>query len=46
MLLKQLLKAYGYEIIIIQLEALKGMQAIGLARDEQPDLILMDLRLP
>jgi DNA-binding NarL/FixJ family response regulator len=44
MLLKQLLKAY--EIIIIQLEALKGMQAIGLARDEQPDLILMDLRLP
>lgn len=41
-LLKQLLKAHGYET----LETPDGLQAIGLARDEQPDLILMDIRLP
>jgi two-component system cell cycle response regulator DivK len=41
-LLKQLLKAHGYEI----LETREGLQAIDLARDEQPDLILMDIRLP
>jgi two-component system, cell cycle response regulator DivK len=41
-LLKQLLKAHGYEI----LETPEGLQALDLARDEQPDLILMDIRLP
>jgi two-component system cell cycle response regulator DivK len=41
-LLKQLLSAHGYEV----LETPKGLQAIDLAREEQPDLILMDIRLP
>jgi len=40
-LLKQLLKAHGYEI----LGTPEGLQALDLARDEQPDLILMDIRL-
>ena len=41
-LLKQLLTAHGYEIV----ESPEGWQAIHLARAEQPDLILMDIRLP
>ncbi len=41
-LMKQLLRANGYEI----LETPAGLQAIEIARDEQPDLILMDVRLP
>jgi two-component system, cell cycle response regulator DivK len=41
-LLKQLLKAHGYEV----LETPEGLQALDLARAEQPDLILMDIRLP
>ena len=41
-LMKQLLRADGYEI----LETPAGLQAIEIARDEQPDLILMDVRLP
>jgi two-component system, cell cycle response regulator DivK len=41
-LMKQLLGADGYEI----LETPAGLQAIEIARDEQPDLILMDVRLP
>ena len=41
-LLKQLLKAHGFEI----LDTAEGLQAIDLARDEQPSLILMDIRLP
>jgi two-component system, cell cycle response regulator DivK len=41
-LLSQLLKAHGYDI----LQTLKGWEAIDLARDKQPDLILMDIRLP
>ena len=41
-LLKQLLTAHGYEIV----ESPEGWQAIHLAREEQPDLILMDIRLP
>ena len=41
-LLKQLLSAHGYEV----LETPNGLQAIDIARDEQPDLILMDIRLP
>ena len=40
-LLKQLLTAHGYEV----LESPEGLQALDLARDEQPDLILMDIRL-
>ena len=40
-LLNQLLKAHGYEI----LETPEGSEAINLAREEQPDLILMDIRL-
>src|SRR6266446_6339325 len=41
-LLRQLLEVHGYEI----LETPGGLEAIDLARDEQPDLILMDIRLP
>jgi two-component system cell cycle response regulator DivK len=41
-LLKQLLTAYGYEV----LETPEGLQTLELARDEQPDLILMDIRSP
>src|SRR5215813_11859955 len=41
-LLKQLLKAHGYEV----LGTPEGLQAFDLAREEQPDLILMDIRLP
>jgi two-component system, cell cycle response regulator DivK len=41
-LLKQLLTAYGYEVW----ESPEGLQALDLARDEQPDLILIDIRLP
>src|SRR6202048_355897 len=41
-LLKQLLEVHGYEI----LETPEGLQAIDIARDEQPDLILVDIRLP
>ena len=40
-LLKQLLGVHGYEI----LETPQGLEAIDIARDEQPDLILMDIRL-
>src|ERR1700730_6624764 len=41
-LLNQLLKAHGYEI----LQTPEGREAIDLARNKQPDLILMDIRLP
>jgi two-component system, cell cycle response regulator DivK len=41
-LLKQLLEVHGYEI----LETPGGLEAIDIARNEQPDLILMDIRLP
>ena len=41
-LLKQLLKAHGYEVLGTR----EGLQALDLARAEQPDLILMDIRLP
>jgi two-component system cell cycle response regulator DivK len=40
--LKQLLEVHGYEI----LETPEGLEAINIARDEQPDLILMDIGLP
>ena len=42
MLLSQLLKAQGYEI----LQTSEGRGAIDFARDNQPDLILMDIGLP
>ena len=42
MLLHQLLKAHGYEI----LQTPEGWEAIDLARNQQPDLILVDIRLP
>jgi two-component system, cell cycle response regulator DivK len=42
MLLSQLLKAHGYDI----LQTPEGWEAIDLVRDKQPDLILMDIRLP
>jgi two-component system cell cycle response regulator DivK len=41
-LLRQLLQVHGYEI----LGTPGGLEAIDIARDEQPDLILMDIRLP
>jgi two-component system cell cycle response regulator DivK len=41
-LLHQLLKAHGYEI----LQTSEGRAAIDLARDQQPDMILMDIGLP
>ena len=41
-LLRQLLEVHGYEI----LETPEGLGAIDIARNEQPDLILMDIRLP
>jgi two-component system cell cycle response regulator DivK len=41
-LLNDVLKVHGYEI----LKTTKGLEAINLARDYRPDLILMDIRLP
>ena len=41
-LLHDLLNVHGYEI----LQASDGLEAISLARDGEPDLILMDIRLP
>ena len=41
-LLSDFLKAHGYRI----LKTSEGSEAIKLARNEQPDLILMDIRLP
>jgi len=41
-LFHDLLNVHGYEI----LQASDGLEAINLARDGQPDLILMDIRLP
>ena len=41
-LFRDLLGAHGYETI----ETKEGMEAIGLTRREQPDLILMDIQLP
>src|SRR5215472_15934655 len=41
-LLSDFLNAHGFRI----LKTSEGWEAINLARDEQPDLILMDIRLP
>jgi DNA-binding response OmpR family regulator len=40
--LRQLLTAQGYEI----LQSSKGWDGIHRARNEQPDLIVMDIKLP
>src|SRR5579862_3801189 len=41
-LLRDVLEAYGYETITTG----EGTTALGLARKNRPDLILMDLQLP
>src|SRR5215471_18634486 len=41
-LLSDFLNAHGFKI----LKTSDGLEAINLARDEHPDLILMDIRLP
>lgn len=41
-LFHDLLEAHGYDI----LQTKDGMEALKLARDERPDLILMDIQLP
>jgi CheY-like chemotaxis protein len=41
-MMKRLLEMTGYEVV----EARNGQEAVQLARDEHPDLILMDLSLP
>lgn len=41
-LFRDLLTAHGYETI----ETKEGMEALKLARNERPDLILMDIQLP
>jgi len=41
-LLSDFLSAHGYSV----LKTSEGLEAIDLAREEQPDLILMDIRLP
>jgi two-component system cell cycle response regulator DivK len=41
-LLSDFLNAHGYTVF----KTSEGLEAINLARDEQPDLILMDIRLP
>ncbi len=41
-LFRDLLSAHGYEI----LETKDGLEAISIARNEKPNLILMDIQLP
>jgi two-component system cell cycle response regulator DivK len=41
-LFRDLLEAHGYETI----ETKEGLEALTLARNTQPDLILMDIQLP
>lgn len=41
-LFHDLLEAHGYNI----LQARDGMEALKIARDKRPDLILMDIQLP
>lgn len=41
-LFRDLLTAHGYETI----ETKEGLEALNLARNERPDLILMDIQLP
>lgn len=41
-LFRDLLEAHGYKTIMIR----DGIEAVRLAREEKPDLILMDVQLP
>lgn len=41
-LMRFLLESFGYQV----LEATNGMQAVETAREENPDLILMDISMP
>lgn len=41
-LFRDLLEAHGYET----LQTREGLQALKIAREERPDLILMDIQLP
>ena len=41
-IIRDLLSSVGYELI----EAVDGAAGVALARDERPDLILMDIQLP
>lgn len=41
-LFHDLLEAYGYQTV----QTRNGMEALGLAREHRPDLILMDIQLP
>lgn len=41
-LMQYLLKAFGYE----SLAAATGLEAVRVARDKRPDLILMDIQMP
>src|ERR687897_634856 len=41
-LFRDLLEAHGY----LTIESRDGVEALKLARDERPDLILMDIQLP
>ncbi len=41
-LMRFLLESYGYQVI----EAVNGKQAVETARQEKPDLILMDISMP
>jgi CheY-like chemotaxis protein len=41
-LLKDVLKYYGYDVI----EAVNGEDGIKMAKEHEPDLILMDMQLP
>ena len=41
-MLKRRLQRHGYEVII----AVNGKEGVDMARQEQPDLILMDIDLP
>jgi len=41
-LFNDLLEAHGYKTV----QTRSGLEAVGLAREHQPDLILMDIQLP
>ena len=41
-MIRQVLEQQGYRVV----EALTGIEAVELARQERPDLILMDINLP
>ena len=41
-LMRDVLKYYGYEVI----EAVNGEEGVRVAKEEMPDLILMDIQMP